>query len=158
MRDRKMSFLHRTARFAAARPVGNGIGSATRAFTAGSVRALKESDRREYMSLPLFQFQFVSNPLPPCYLTHYVLLTQRSPNTLRSSNSLRSFTDNPDAAAHNEKHKQDQLQKQKEGKGHWKPELASDSEEAVTADRSEEHGSIKEMQEKTAKQAEEKHK
>jgi len=40
-------------------------------------------------------------------------------------------TDNPDQGSEYEKHKQDQLQKQKEGKGHWKPELASDSEEAV---------------------------
>jgi hypothetical protein len=31
--------------------------------------------------------------------------------------------DNPDSAEHNERHKQDQLQKQKDGKGHWKPEL-----------------------------------
>jgi len=30
---------------------------------------------------------------------------------------------NPDQAEHNERHKQDQLQKQKDGKGHWKPEL-----------------------------------
>jgi hypothetical protein len=41
------------------------------------------------------------------------------------------MVDNPDAAAHNEKHKNDMLEKQKAGKGHWKPELASDSEEAV---------------------------
>lgn len=41
------------------------------------------------------------------------------------------MADNPDQASENEKHKQDQLTKQKEGKGHWKPELASDSEEAV---------------------------
>ncbi|KAI0541456.1 hypothetical protein GGR58DRAFT_457124 [Xylaria digitata] len=34
-----------------------------------------------------------------------------------------------------EKHKQDSLSKHKLGKGHWKPELASDSEEAVKADR-----------------------
>jgi hypothetical protein len=34
------------------------------------------------------------------------------------------------------KHKTDSLEKQKQGKGHWKPELASDSEEAVKADRS----------------------
>ncbi|KAI1435570.1 hypothetical protein GGR50DRAFT_693957 [Xylaria sp. CBS 124048] len=34
-----------------------------------------------------------------------------------------------------EKHKQDLLEKQKAGKGHWKPELASESEEAVKADR-----------------------
>lgn len=65
---------------------------------------------------------------------------------------------NPDAAEANEKHKQDQLQKQKDGKGHWKPELASDSEEAITADRHEGHGSIEEMQKKTADHAEKKHK
>lgn len=41
--------------------------------------------------------------------------------------------DNPDTAAENEKHKQDQLDKQKQGKGHWKPELASNSEEAVSS-------------------------
>jgi hypothetical protein len=39
--------------------------------------------------------------------------------------------DNENQAELNERHKQDQLQKQKEGKGHWKPELASNSEEAV---------------------------
>ncbi|UKZ56480.1 hypothetical protein TrVGV298_010317 [Trichoderma virens] len=34
-----------------------------------------------------------------------------------------------------ELHKRDSLAKQKRGSGHWKPELASDSEEAVRADR-----------------------
>ncbi|KAL8299180.1 hypothetical protein RB594_008457 [Gaeumannomyces avenae] len=33
------------------------------------------------------------------------------------------------------RHKDDLLSKQKQGKGHWKPELASNSEEAVKADR-----------------------
>lgn len=69
---------------------------------------------------------------------------------------------NPEQAAENERHKQDLLKKQKEGKGHWKPELASDSEEAVAADRHEhadhsEQG-IKELQKKTEKHAQEKHK
>jgi hypothetical protein len=41
------------------------------------------------------------------------------------------WTDTPGLAEQNEKHKQDQLQKQKDGKGHWKPELASNSEESV---------------------------
>ncbi|KUJ23123.1 uncharacterized protein LY89DRAFT_167959 [Mollisia scopiformis] len=59
---------------------------------------------------------------------------------------------------HNERHKQDQLQKQKEGKGHWKPELASNSEEAVAADRQAGSDSIEEMQKKTADHAEKKHK
>ncbi|MCJ1453121.1 hypothetical protein MMC28_003466 [Mycoblastus sanguinarius] len=34
-------------------------------------------------------------------------------------------------------HKNDQLQKQKEGKGHWKSELGSNSESAIKADREE---------------------
>jgi hypothetical protein len=34
-----------------------------------------------------------------------------------------------------DKHKQDSLEKQKKGQGHWKRELASDSEEAVKAER-----------------------
>ncbi|KAH7388686.1 hypothetical protein BKA66DRAFT_460504 [Pyrenochaeta sp. MPI-SDFR-AT-0127] len=36
-----------------------------------------------------------------------------------------------------ERKKQDNLSKQKEGKGHWEEGLASDSESAVKADRSE---------------------
>ncbi|KAK5134083.1 hypothetical protein LTR08_006973 [Meristemomyces frigidus] len=59
-----------------------------------------------------------------------------------------------------EHHKQDQLQKQKEGKGHWKDELASDSESAIKADRGDIEASddtIKKMQEETAKQAEKEH-
>lgn len=73
-----------------------------------------------------------------------------------------SDRNNPDLAAQNEKHKQDQLTKQKDGKGHWKPELASDSEEAVAADRHQhddhsEEG-LKDLQKKTAEHAEKKHK
>lgn len=36
-----------------------------------------------------------------------------------------------DRAGEIDHHKNDQLQKQKEGKGHWKQELASNSEAAV---------------------------
>jgi hypothetical protein len=54
------------------------------------------------------------------------------------------------------------LKKQREGKGHWKPELASSSEEALTADRHEHNDhsekGMKDLQEKTVKYAEEKHK
>lgn len=53
-----------------------------------------------------------------------------------------------------ESHKQDLLSKQKDGKGHWKPELASNSEEAVKADRSG-HEPIEKMQERTKGHAEE---
>ncbi|KAK3684295.1 hypothetical protein B0T22DRAFT_484070 [Podospora appendiculata] len=67
-----------------------------------------------------------------------------------------------DANVDNEKHKQDSLSKQKQGKGHWKPELASDSEESIKADRSGADGSaadaIKRLQERTKGHAEEKNK
>ncbi|KAF4976553.1 hypothetical protein FZEAL_6787 [Fusarium zealandicum] len=56
-----------------------------------------------------------------------------------------------------EKHKQDSLDKQKKGTGHWKPELASDSEEAVKADRmpGDPVKDMKNLQEKTKRAAEE---
>ncbi|KAJ4200413.1 hypothetical protein NW767_007477 [Fusarium falciforme] len=53
-----------------------------------------------------------------------------------------------------DKHKQDSLAKQKKGTGHWKPELASDSEEAVKADRSADEPA-KDLQERTKRAAEE---
>ncbi|MCJ1311304.1 hypothetical protein MMC25_004975 [Agyrium rufum] len=43
--------------------------------------------------------------------------------------------DDEETKEHIETHKQDQLQKQKEGKGHWKQELASQSEAALAADK-----------------------
>ncbi|RFU79878.1 mitochondrial carrier pet8 [Trichoderma arundinaceum] len=56
-------------------------------------------------------------------------------------------------------HKKDSLAKQKKGSGHWKPELASDSEEAVKADRASrdmhEGELMKALQERTKKAAEE---
>lgn len=62
----------------------------------------------------------------------------------------------PEAA---DKHKQDSVKKAKEGKGHWKPELASNSEESIAADR---HTSdeptdqaLKRLQEETKHHAEE---
>ena len=47
------------------------------------------------------------------------------------------------------------LAKQKAGKGHWKPELASDSEEAIKADRArDEKDEIAKLQERTKATAE----
>ncbi|KAL6889902.1 hypothetical protein HDV57DRAFT_514698 [Trichoderma longibrachiatum] len=57
-----------------------------------------------------------------------------------------------------ERHKKDSLEKQKKGSGHWKPELASDSEEAVKADRASRERTpeeLRELQERTKKAAEE---
>ncbi|EOO00406.1 hypothetical protein UCRPA7_4077 [Phaeoacremonium minimum UCRPA7] len=87
-----------------------------------------------------------------------------SPNMVRSFAGTRhigikeSSSHDPDY----EKHKEDSLAKQKQGKAHWKPELASDSEESVKADRS--HGepsdaeAMKRLQERTKQAAEEKSK
>ncbi|GAB1313374.1 hypothetical protein MFIFM68171_03584 [Madurella fahalii] len=56
-------------------------------------------------------------------------------------------------------HKQDSLAKQKKGQGHWKPELASVSEESVKADRMgpREAGeaAMKRLQDQTKQSAEE---
>ncbi|KAG8419320.1 hypothetical protein J3458_004199 [Metarhizium acridum] len=55
-----------------------------------------------------------------------------------------------------DRHKRDSLAKQKKGAGHWKPELASDSEEAVKADRaSPGREDISKLQERTKRSAEE---
>jgi len=104
-------------------------------------------------------------------------LIQRAPirsqvlRGIRSSNAgIRSFTASSTRALKesdrhtdglaekNEHHKQDTIAKAKAGKGHWKPELASDSEEAVNADRAHKGETPEEMQKKTASHAEEKHK
>ncbi|KAL8726587.1 MAG: hypothetical protein Q9166_006622 [cf. Caloplaca sp. 2 TL-2023] len=45
--------------------------------------------------------------------------------------------DHDDRKAKIDHHKDDQLNKQKEGRGHWKQELSSNSEAAIKADREE---------------------
>ncbi|KAK7403459.1 hypothetical protein QQX98_010780 [Neonectria punicea] len=54
-------------------------------------------------------------------------------------------------------HKKDSLAKQKAGEAHWKPELASDSEEALRADRAAQKGpeAMGNLQERTKRAAEE---
>ncbi|KAI9667424.1 MAG: hypothetical protein M1821_000239 [Bathelium mastoideum] len=64
----------------------------------------------------------------------------------------------PEKAEH---YKQKHLQQQKEGKGKWEDELASDSESIVKADRGEVEASqhtIEKLQKETEKLAGEKHK
>ena len=63
-----------------------------------------------------------------------------------------SSSQNPDSQV--DKHKADLLNKHQSGQAHWKPELASDSEEAVKADRST-NGNIKDLQDRTKHHAEE---
>ena len=69
-------------------------------------------------------------------------------STTRAS-GLKESSQDPES----EKHKQDSLNKQRQGKGHWKPELASDSEEAIKADRNS-TSSPSELAEKTKSAAE----
>ncbi|MDI1486398.1 MAG: hypothetical protein OHK93_005626 [Ramalina farinacea] len=59
-----------------------------------------------------------------------------------------------------DEHKHDQLNKQKEGKGHWKGELSSNSESAVKADRGEIHDAhedISELQKQTSEEHQKDH-
>ncbi|KAL9070006.1 MAG: hypothetical protein Q9161_005179 [Pseudevernia consocians] len=68
--------------------------------------------------------------------------------------------DTADRKATIDHHKDDQMNKQKEGKGHWKKELGSNSESAIKADREEitdaEHD-VESLQKETSKAMEEDH-
>jgi len=78
--------------------------------------------------------------------------SQTAMASLKESNSTDP---NPDEY---ERHKHDSINKAKSGNGQWKPELASNSEENIRADRSQ-HGSSKEdmkkLQDETKHRAEE---
>ncbi|KAK5112628.1 hypothetical protein LTR62_003943 [Meristemomyces frigidus] len=84
----------------------------------------------------------------------------RSFQTSRALAASKESTLNQEGRAEEaEAHKQDQLQKQKEGKGHWKDELASDSESIIKADRNEAGSTsddIKKLQQETEKLAKDK--
>ncbi|KAG9228400.1 hypothetical protein BJ875DRAFT_477543 [Amylocarpus encephaloides] len=97
-------------------------------------------------------------PRTPRFAAQYAAVPSRSFTVSGARFLKESDRHNPDQAAENEKHKQDQLRKQKEGKGHWKPELASDSEEAIQAERNHVDESPEEMQKRTAEHVQKKHK
>lgn len=61
--------------------------------------------------------------------------------------------DEPNRDQKIESHKQDSVQKAKDGAGEWKPELASSSEQIAAADKHD--MSMEEMQKQGAKKAEE---
>lgn len=71
------------------------------------------------------------------------------------SSATKGLKETANAAPDYEKHKQDSLEKQKRGEGHWKPELASASEEAVKAERNAADADPKTLQERTKAAAEE---
>ncbi|KAJ2971733.1 hypothetical protein NQ176_g7548 [Zarea fungicola] len=114
------------------------------------------------------------------YITHVVtehqpdaiviLTSQPHPLTARTDSNaqglflFRSFslqstiTAVPDLDNDVDKHKLDSIRKQQSGTGHWKRELASDSEEAIKADKGQQSGakeSVEALQERTKRAAEE---
>ncbi|KAI9744948.1 MAG: hypothetical protein M1818_001875 [Claussenomyces sp. TS43310] len=164
-----MSYLLRTSRTPAKLVIARSAAS-VRSFTTSTTLKLKESDRRMFLIPDLLILHFRSSlyepPSPSNYPPdhHFSYSESLSLRQLDGERQIK-LTVSPDTdnlGEQNEKHKQDQLQKQKKGEGHWKPELASDSEEAVAADRHEhsDHSQdgIKELQRKTKDHAEEKHK
>ncbi|KAK4133255.1 hypothetical protein BT67DRAFT_424155 [Trichocladium antarcticum] len=101
-------------------------------------------------------------------LTARRTLTQTPIRPLKESSTSKRPRPSPSSPAPqlpshtNPHHKQDSLAKQEQGKGHWKPELASVSEESIKADRSgcvkTDEETLKKLQEKTKWRAEETHK
>ncbi|KAH6851041.1 hypothetical protein B0I37DRAFT_353432 [Chaetomium sp. MPI-CAGE-AT-0009] len=85
--------------------------------------------------------------------------TARRTLTQTPRTALKESASTDPNASDFERHKQDSLAKQKKGEGHWKPELASVSEESVKADRlgPQEAGeaAMKRLQEQTKGRAEE---
>ncbi|KAK3997135.1 hypothetical protein QBC44DRAFT_230527 [Cladorrhinum sp. PSN332] len=86
------------------------------------------------------------------------LRTVTRPFSQSATYALKESESTDPSAAEFEHHKQDAIKKAKTGKAHWKPELASNSEENIRADRRN-HGSSKEdmkkLQEETKSRAEE---
>ena len=99
-----------------------------------------------------------THPIPSVYASSKPTFLPRLERLPPATASQHEAADNPDTHEVH-KHKHDSIAKQKSGKGHWKPELASDSEEAVKADRAAAQGNsgdaIKTLQDRTKKDAEE---
>lgn len=89
--------------------------------------------------------------------------TVAAPSTARSFSQAQKLSLKEDAARSPEETdrvKQEQLQKQKEGKGHWHEELASQSESHVAADRekvSDHKQHLSDLQKETAQKTQENH-
>lgn len=80
----------------------------------------------------------------------YVFFAQASFCLLQTN--IDSHKDSPDRDQKIDHHKKDSVDKAKSGKGEWKPELASSSEQAVSGDKN--NMSMEEMQKLGEKQAE----
>lgn len=106
---------------ASARVVAGIAGRQSRTIASTAFLRHKESAVRKCPLSSLNSSSVMPSPLPS------------SGNQL--TEALGSTDHNLEDPSTQEKHKQDLLSKQKSGKGEWKPELASDSEEAVRAER-----------------------
>ncbi|KAI8624576.1 hypothetical protein F5Y19DRAFT_308287 [Xylariaceae sp. FL1651] len=134
--------LSTTLRPAASFAVSRHVAVAQRGFS-GSTMSLKHKE-----SHSKYQFDSITHSRPKHTCLHHFPYVV----TIAKPFPRRTIGDGHDP----EKHKNDLLEKHKSGKGHWKPELASDSEEAVKADRTGgKDENITELQKRTKATAEE---
>lgn len=112
------------------------------------------------MKLTVVSF-FLSPAFPPSFFPSSLLpslpiilppLHRTPPKLTRPASANAHDKDTADLTQKRDQHQKDSLDKQKQGKGEWKPELASDSEQAVAGEKSE--MSMKEMQEMGQKKGE----
>ncbi|MCJ1369099.1 hypothetical protein MMC20_000307 [Loxospora ochrophaea] len=104
----------------------------------------------------------IFRPLPNVTVSRPVAITNRRYFHVTRVRSALSESDRHRDDIHEEieHHKNDQLEKQKNGKGEWKRELASNSEAALKADRGEMKASdehIEELQKQTSDHSQSQH-
>lgn len=130
----------------AARPAGISV----RCFSQAARLTLKESSSSAFSLL---------SPVPPCFLIKACKHSKYPGNLCFANIPILLFPSADPNVEDFDRHKQDSLAKQKKGEGHWKPELASVSEEVVKADRMgpREAGeaAMKRLQDQTKQSAEE---
>ncbi|KEF51641.1 uncharacterized protein A1O9_12276 [Exophiala aquamarina CBS 119918] len=84
-------------------------------------------------------------------------VASRPAATFHTSSVCQSLSeadhDSPDRASNIDRHKSDSIEKAKTGKGEWKPELASSSEQAISGDKH--NMTIEQMQKLGEKKSEE---
>ncbi|KIV93781.1 hypothetical protein PV10_04969 [Exophiala mesophila] len=99
---------------------------------------------------------FVTRTLPPIRVAARSL-PSRSATAFHTSSVRKSLSeadrDHPEKAQTIDHHKSDSVEKAKTGKGEWKPELASASEQAISGDKND--MTVEQMQKLGAKKSEE---
>ncbi|RVX67587.1 hypothetical protein B0A52_08116 [Exophiala mesophila] len=99
---------------------------------------------------------FVTRTLPPIRVAARSL-PSRSATAFHTSSVSKSLSeadrDHPEKAQTIDHHKSDSVEKAKTGKGEWKPELASASEQAISGDKN--NMTVEQMQKLGSKKSEE---